>query len=290
MIPIYSAAGARLALVYNSLTLNNPSDDVDDTYEVNSVITGDALQILHEALPNTDGSELSSEVRKQLKIIRIDGTMRAPSLASYFDKRLALALAFDAAKIDHENTDPYLALTFSTPTTDTTTYPTGLVASKYLVLPRKLTLPAISMYTGLAGFFSIELEAIDPRRYLQTAATAQVSGTGTSAFANSKADTYSWPTVTITATGAGSATYQVSASLSGLTNLTLDLSGLVNTDVVTVNMATKLIQKNGTDAPQLYVSGDFFPVEPYSYQAASLTVAGGTNMTTVASWYPALVD
>lgn len=289
MIGLYNDSGDRLSIVYNGLTLNNDSDSTDDTYEINVVVTGDAWARVEDPRPEDDGYE-AGKTWKQIKMIRLEGTLRAPTLAKFYDKRQSLAAAFDAAKIAHENTDPYLAMTFSVPTLDTTNFPTGLVASKYLLLPKRIALPPLSMYSGRAGYFTLEMEAIDPRRYLQSSSTCQVVATGSTSFNNTLADYRSWPTITITATGAGSATYSVGATSDGLTDLTLNLSGLVNTDVVLINTYDHTIKKNGTLAPELYVSGNYFPVEPKTYLNNSLTVANGTNMTTVATWYKAFCD
>lgn len=292
MIAIFNDSGSRLTVAYNGLSMNVAADNNDDTYEINSVVTGDAYTVLHDDRPNDDGSELSSAVRKTMKIIRIDGTIRAPSVAKFMDKRQALAVAFDAAKIARENSsDPYLPLTFSVPTTDTVTYATGLISSKYLVLPKRLTLPAISQYTGESGFFSVELEAIDPRRYYATLqSTTAIVGSGSQVYANTKANTDSPGTLTITMSGAGSATYTVYDDSLGLTHLVLNLSTLTNGQYVTVDMKSKSISLSGTAAPQLYVSGDFWNIPPDDYLSAGLVVTNGTNASTVMSWYPAFVD
>jgi phage-related protein len=90
--------------------------------------------------------------------------------------------------------------------------------------------------------------------------------------------------------GAGSATYSVDVSSDSLFALTLNLSTMIASDVVVVDMARKKITKNGVETPSLYVSGDYFVIEPSAYQGGSLTTLNGTNATTVTTWRPAFSD
>jgi phage-related protein len=178
-------------------------------------------------------------------------------------------------------TDSFLALDFSTPTTDTVNFANGLMASRYYVRARVAPEPMVTSWTGWSAMFSLDLLVKDPRRYIQAALS--VTGTGTAA--NTLATTVSWPLVTITASGAGSATYSVANTTLSKT-LTLNLSGLVNTNVVVVDMAKAKITKNGVETPSLYVSGNYWPIQPGNN---TITVTNGTNMTTVTSWRVAFV-
>lgn len=280
MIGIFSADTTRLAVTYNGLTLNNPADAADSTYEINAVATRPLYDTIEDPSPSGDGAEVY-DARKVKLLLAIDGTIRAQSYADLYDRIKRLMATFDPAKVSHENasTQGFLPLDFSVPTADTTTYPSGLVPSRYYARSASLYVPTDSEYQGLSTFFRLDLECSDPRRYLQT--TSSQTGAGT--IDNSKADYRSFPTITITAAGAGSATYAIQNVTAYATkSLTLNLSGLVNTDVVVVDMAAQTITKNGVATPSLYVSGSWWAIEPTNSNV--ITITNPTNMTTVITW------
>lgn len=281
MIGIYDGDGDRLSVTYNGLTTNSAADAKDDTFELNAVTTIQPSEGVQESRPDRDGVEVY-QARKQMMVVRLDYTIRAQSLAALYDKKRALAHAFDPAEVWRENqsVNGFIALDFSVPTGDTVNYPTGLVPSRYYARPRQTPIPADSMVTGDGCFATVEMLIADPRRYLQTADT--LAGAGT---ANNRGDVPTYPTLTVTMAGAGSAAYTVSCdpALSGIatSSLVLNLSGCVAADVITVDMAARTILKNGVDAPTLYVSGDYFPLEAGSNTVA---YANATNATSSLSW------
>jgi hypothetical protein len=285
MIGIFSADETRLVQTYNSLTLNNPSDAADNTYEVNVVAAHPQLDSIDDPNPDDDGTEIY-RARKIRLVVSIAGTIRSTTIAGMYDKIKALMAAFDPAKASHENptTQGFLAYDFSTPTLNTTTYPTGLVSCRYYARARTLYVPTISEYSGQSSFFTLELEMADPRRYEQTQATLAGDGTATN-----RGDYRTWPTLTITCTGAGSATYTTTRTGTGLAATTkalvLDLSTCLNGDVVTVDMANKRIQRTRTavttDVPSLYASGVYFELEPV---AQTITVTNTSNTTSSHAW------
>jgi len=278
VIGLFNDAGDRLPVTYNSLTLNNPYDASDDTYELNTAAFIHQLDFVQDARQDADGSEAYG-VNKNSLLIRLEGTVRAPSIKAFFDKLVALQKAFDPAKVSHENptTQGFLALTFTTPGV------AADVTSRYYVRARRIQLPPISQYTGNAGFFSIELLAIDPRRYHTTAYTTNGGGTVVNL-----GDYRTFGTVVITMAGAGDAdfTYTSNPDLAGIatTSLVVDLSGCVNEDVVTIDMLNRKISKNGTETPTMYVSGDYATIEPGD---TLLTCTNTTNATIVTTWYSA---
>lgn len=278
MIALFDADGNRLAVTYNGLTLNSPSDDPDSTYELNTAGSNTQMTMISDDNPVGDGSEMY-EARKISRLIRLDGVVRAQSLPELYDREKALAAAFDPAKISHENpgTD-FLALDFSVPT-ESDAYPTGLVPSRYYARPRYAVELLDSSYTGFAKLFSIQMLMKDPRRYLQS----ESSAVGSTTADNTKADYRSYPTVTIAATGAGSSTFSIARACTGFTTktLTLNLSGLSSGNTVTVDMGSMRIKKNGTDAQSLFVSGDYWEMEPGSN---TITVTNGTNVTVTTTW------
>jgi hypothetical protein len=279
MIGLFSADNTRLAVTYNSLTLNSPTDAKDDTYQLDIIIPVTSVAQVVEPHPSSDGSEAFTPYKTQ-RIVRLLGEIRAPTLAKLFDKMKGLASACDPALIAYNNpTDSFLALDFSVPTTDTTTYATGLVPSRYYARPMRLPEPVVSSYTGLSAMFTIDFLMRDPRRYLQTAVT--LAGAGTAA--NTAADYPSWPTITITMAGAGNAAYAIANSTTGK-SLVLNLSGASNLDVYVVDMARMKITKNAVETPSIYVSGDYWNMKPGNNTVA---ISNTGNATTSTVWRPA---
>lgn len=273
----------RLSMSYNNLVLNNPNDTLvaqatgADTYEINTVAGSTAFDYLSEVNQQRDGLEVYP-FRKISRIVTLRGIIRAQSIESLHDKIKALANAFDPAAIGFRNSNPFLAFDFSVPTTDTGNYASGLVPSRYYALPMRIPDPVIDYAVGRTASFDIVLLMKDPRRYLQTATTK----TGGGAIDNSLADYRSWPTLTITMSGAGSATYTYqNAATTNTYALVLNLSGCVNGDVVVVDMERRTITKNGTSTPSLYVSGTYCQVETGTN---TITITNGTNATSVLSF------
>lgn len=280
--PIKGQPLTRLAITYNGLTLNNPADAVNDTYQVDSVTPATQFDTITDPSPGTDGME-AYNVFKAARLLTLKGVIRSPTVAGLYDKVKALAAAFDPAKITHENTGGgFLKMTFSVPTLDTTNYSTGLVPSFYYARPRDIPEPTDSTLMGTDLPFKIDMLLVDPNRYYQT----QSSLTGAGTISNTLADYRSYPTVTITMAGAGSATYTygLTNSIDAAVSLVLNLSGTVNTDVITIDSLNSRILKNGTDTPSLYVSGAYPLIEPGTN---TVTLTNTTNATTVTTFYPA---
>lgn len=269
----------RLLQTYNGLSLNNPADSPTDTYEVNSVQPLSTFDSVTDAHPDDDGIEAYG-VRKVQKIIRVTGVIRAPNkkIDRLFDKIEDLAVAFDPALVTHNNpsVQGFLPYDFSTPTEDLTNYLTGLMACRYYARALRTPEPEIDYARGNAASWSVDLLLRDPRRYLQALSSRDGAGTAD----NTKADYRSWPTVTIAATGAGSAALSIENSTVART-LVLDLSGLINLDSVVVDMEGRAITKNGLDAMDLYVSGDYWWMEPGNNVIA---IANGTNVSVTTAW------
>ncbi len=282
MIPLFGLDGeTRSTLTYNGLSLNVAVANRSPIYRVDMATPTSILDAVQEMHPTGDGSEVYG-ARKIAKVYKLDGVVRGDNMAQLCDRIEALAKAFDPAKASHENasSEGFLAFDFSVPTEDTTNYATGLIPSRYYARSQLCVEPAFTAYLGLAAPFRIQLLMRDPRRYLQTETTQAGAGT----IDNSLADYRSWPTITITMAGAGSATYKVmnTTALSGGKSVTLDLSGCVNTDVVVIDMEHKKVTKNGVETPSLVVSGAGttwdMEIEPVASNAISIT--NPTNATT----------
>lgn len=282
MIGLKDSTNTRLSILYNGLYLNLASDAVDNTYQVDMVVPATQFDTITDPSPGTDGME-GYNVFKAARLITMKGVIKAPDIPTLYDKIKALAAAFDPAKITHENSNGgFLALEFSVPTNDTTNYATGLVPSFYWARPRMMPEPMDSVLTGTAAFFHLDMLLIDPNRYFQTQQTLAGAGTAT----NTLADYRSYPTITLTAGGAGLANYTYACSSSlGSTSLVLNLTTLVNTDVLTIDAANKRILKSGLDVTgTYYVSGDYPVIEPL---ANTITLTNVTNITTSTAWYRA---
>lgn len=273
MIGIYKDDGTRLAIDYNSLTLNSPSDPKDDTYEVNSVVTKTVIDSASDPRPQGDGFEVM-DPQKLAKVIRLDGIVRAPTLAKLFDKIELLAKKFDPVLVTRDNptTGGFIPIYFDVPTTDTVTYASGLIACQYFARPKAAVEPPDSMYTGTSAPFTIELFCKDPRRYYQ--GTSTLTGSGTAS--NTRADYPSMPYLELAMAGAGSATYTATNSTVG-ESIVLDLSGRTNGQTVYVYHDTRRIFVGTTETPSLFVSGDFWQMKEGNN---TITHSNTTNITT----------
>jgi len=133
---------------------------------------------------------------------------------------------------------------------------------------------------GLSRPFAVELVCEDPRRYRNAITTVTLnSGNSFSALCanwNALVGRQTMPLFTVSMAGAGSATFTLT---DGARTFILDLSGMVNTDVVTVDMATGIIKKNGVLSAFLRTS----PVDTFFGVGRGGTTITATNTTNVSS-------
>ena len=285
MLALYDAANARLAVVYNGLTMNNPADNESDTIEINGWTSRTLVDFVADGRQDKDGLEAQAP-RKQGRVYVMNGILRAPTVPELWDRIKQLASTFDPVLVQRANptVKGFIALDFSVPTEDTATYASGLVPSRYYARPRgALDIGYEPARHGNAVPFSLEMLLADERRYLQTA-SSHTQDSVSKTLANPKADYPSWPTVTITATGAGSAAWTIDKAGDGIAALTLNLSGLVNTDVVVVDMEKKSITKNGISTPSLKTAGGWFDLDVGNQ---TIDVLNLTNLSVSLAWRPA---
>ncbi len=279
MIPPFSdSRTTRIAHVYNGYTLNQHiGGSKKDIVEVNSVRVQTQVQHIREPREYESGLEVYGAFKRG-KLLIPQGVIRASTWGALYDRIEEVAAAFDPDAVSRDNPDTYgfLPYDFDVPTADTVNFPTGLMPCRYYVRAEEAFEPPISQYAGLAVPFNLTLLAKDPRRYLQ--ATSQLTGSG--AADNSIATVWSWPTLTMAMTGAGSATFAI-ANAEAVGTLTLDLSGCVNGDSVAVDMERRTITKNGVETPSLYVSGDFWHMEP---GVNTISITNGTNASPTLTW------
>lgn len=295
MIGLFGADGAKLPMVYRGLTLNDPADDPKDTYEVWQALVDPEHGSVAEPKSERDGSEIYRP-KKQRGLIRVTGAVKAPTAGELFDKTEALRAAFDpvnAYLADLASTSDvgFLPFTFSRPTADLANYPSGLKDLQYYARSLALPVTRITKSDGLAARFAVVMECADPRAYAQSATSASRSNAGSKAMDNTLASYASWPTVTITLTGAGTDVIQLERVAAADTSaLQLDLGSCSSGDVIVVDMERRYVTKNGAAAMDLVVTAqaDYWDLFPAESQTLNVTNVSGTLAGTVAvSWVKA---
>lgn len=282
MIGLKTDADARLGITYNGFTLNDPDDDDHDVVEVSEVIPQQTYESVTDPRQGKDGLE-AADARKIAYLLVVRGVIRAPSLQRLYDRIEEMAVAFDPAlaSLNNPSVNGFLPLDFSIPTVDDT-WTDNLIPSRYYTRTLRPIAPPDSRFTGTNTLYEMTLLCRDPRRYLQTTETQAGAGTAE----NPRADYISYPTITITMSGAGSATYQLANTTVGGT-LWLNLSALIAADVVVVDMDTQLVTINGTASNGIVLAATtFWHMKPGNN---TLTITNGTNATTSTEWRPAFV-
>ena len=277
MISLFSDTGARKDIQYNGLSLNVDESDEDQDYTLTDTVgTRTGLDYVSEMKPQEDGLEVYAP-RKAARIITLKGWVAKPTYAELYDRMEEMAEALDPSNIAYQNSDPFLPLRFTTVTADTTNHANGVIDCCYFALPLAFPEPVMTDRQGIVARWECSFMLKDPRRYAYSATTQSGAGTITDL-----GGTRVFPTLTITMAGAGSATYAVrNGATVGVTTLTLDLSGLAAADEVVVDMATRTITVNDVTDMSLYVSGDYFPIEPGSNV---ITYTNTTNATSVLTY------
>lgn len=279
MIPVFAdSQRTRIAHVYNGLTINQRIGGSNkDIVEINSVRVRTQVQHIREVREYESGLEAYGAFKRG-KLLILQGVIRAATWGALYDRIEDVAAAFDPDAVSRDNPDTFgfLAYDFDVPTADAVNFPTGLMPCRYYVRAEEAFEPPISQYAGIAVPFQLPLLAADPRRYLQS--VSQLNGAGSAD--NSIASAWSWPTLTIAMTGAGNAAFTISNTESA-GSLVLNLSGRINGDSVAVDMERRSIKVNGVGVPSLYVSGDFWHMEP---GANTIAVVNGTNASPTLTW------
>ncbi len=284
MIPVFAdSRRTRIAHSYNGLTINQHiGGSLKDIVEVNGVRVQTQVQHVREPRANESGLEVYGAFKRG-KLLVSHGVIRASSHGALYDRIEEVAAAFDPDVVSRDNPDTFgfLPYDFDVPTSDTVNFPSGLMPCRYYVRAEEAFEPPISQYAGLVVPFNLPLLAADSRRYLQTA--QQVTLAASTAADNGLATVWSWPTLTIAMSGAGSSAFTIS-STEAVASLVLNLSARSNGDSVAVDMERREITVNGTSAPELYVSGDFWHIEP---GVNTITTSNATNAASTLTWRPA---
>lgn len=272
MIGIYgNDKTSRLPMAYRGLTIN------DDTYPVGIIAINHQYDAVTEPLAQRNGME-AYDPRHLVTMVRIEGTVEGTSVADLHDKIEALNAAFDPVLAFEEDTsefDPgYMPFTFSVPTEDSTHYPSGLKELEYFGRSMQLPIPRISKFEGDVARFTIILQCVDPRRYLQTDTDVSVSASTT--IDNQLAQYKSMPVITIVMSGVGASNFTIS---NGTDTLTLDLSGLSAGDTVIIDTGSRSILVGGADRMDLWVSGKYPPVKAAWHTWVSTNRTGVSSST-----------
>jgi hypothetical protein len=266
--------------VFNGvLTLNNPADQPDETYEVVSVTVADQFALQTEPLPQTDGQQ-SYIPRKVRKLIHMNGIIHAKTLAklNYMAMQLNFYLdpvnAFWADSAVMGANKGFLPLTFSVPTTDTTNYPTGLISVVAYVRSTQRPVQMGSKLSGYTARFDIIFEMIDPRFYWATQSSVTLNDGGLGTGHTSATEYPTFPTFNLTLSSAPDI-IQMNRLAPNDENgndmlvridptQTLDGSAAVSGDVITFNMATGRAFLNGVLREDFAVPGymAYWPVLP----------------------------
>ena len=290
MIGIYDDDGStRLAIAYNGVALNtltlSASGANDEKYGTVTEVAAPRTAMDYISEPNQwrDGLEFYG-LRKSSRIWVLKGFTYGRDVSELYDNLVALAAATDPSRVRFMNqSDYFLPLTFSTPTRDTSNFVSGLAPSKIIGIPIRMIEPAVAAIgDGLSASWELNFLLKEPKRFLQAASTLSGAGTASNSIANDR----SWPVLTFTLSGAGSSTFTIQnvATYQGTKSLVLNLSAYTSGSW-TVNFRDRTIMQGSTVRPDVYVSGDWFEVEPGSNV---ISYSNTTNTSSrVLTWYPA---
>lgn len=263
----------------NLLTLNDPDDEPDDTYEVVNVAVADQFTLQTEPLPQMDGMQPYIP-RKIRKLIHMDGIIHAPTLGKLVYKAMQLNFyldpvnAFWADRGVYMGSDKgFLPLTFSVPTSDTDNYDTGLIDVVAYVRSVQRPVQIGSKLQGYSTRFQIVFEMIDPRFYSADDTVVTLSKGIATPTAHTSATEYpTYPVISLTPSGS-IAVINVNRITPNDENgndmnvridptVTLDGTAASAGDVITINMASGKVFKNGTLREDWIVAGrmDFWPI------------------------------
>ncbi len=273
-------------MVYNGYTMNAAASPADNMIElVEAAVTPITDQVI-ENKQGRDGMEVYQAYKSGL-MIRLRGYIKKPTLAELMDEAGLMAEKFDAALLSRRTqftTIGFVPLAFNVPTADGANYSGGLVPSFYLARTMEPVTFGRTKYDGYAVPFKIEMLARDPSRFYSVQQAVAVNGTAL----NTLGRYPSWPTFTMTMTGAGNAAFTLTnaQAFGGSKSLVLNLSTLVNGDIVRVDFEQKRIYVNNILRMGLYVSGYYWQIEPRVNSTLTATNTTNTSIRNL-TWYRA---
>lgn len=277
------------------------STGVVDVTKVNNTVVVDRARWVPNYRDLRDPYHLAQggslgRVHKGIMGLVMDGRILVPDAtqaASLSDKERAMRASFDPyqAYLDSASTDGAYALDYTEPTTDTTTYPSGLITLRRYMRPNLQPTFEERLTDRTMLPWSVVLVAGDPREYEQTQQTLALTPGSPTGNVINRGTTPAPLKATIVMSGAGSATFTITRS--GVAFI-LNLSTTINTDQVVVVMETcgpyglgRKITKNGTDSFSFKTSGVATWLDA-PVGTTSFTISNTTNVTSCTlAWYSA---
>lgn len=236
---------------------------VKDTIVVDQFIREPAYRDSREALHLAQGGTLG-RVHKGLDFYRMQGRILVPDAsqgARLADRDRDLRAAFDPylCMVDNSASDGAYALDWDELTGDTTNFPSGRRPVRVYARPSLAPRSVERVADGPRRDFSLGFVCPDPRVYRQVESTITLTPASATQNVVNIGTTPAPLKLSITMAGAGNAAFTLTA---GPFALVLNLSGMVNLDVVDVYMETcgpygrgKRVTKNGVDNFALKTSG-----------------------------------
>jgi len=270
-----SAAGAYVK-TYETRTIRV------DTFDYSRV----QLRDQREALSLVTGG-LLGDATESFRYISLTGSIIAPTGSELEDDIAQFLQTFDLEEsiIASEATKGITALVFTCPTDIVNYAPYQL--EKFMVRPAGYPVIRERRSGGSAVPFALELIAEDPRRY-RDAQTIKVLNSGGWSIAcpnwNAAVGRQVSPLVTIVMAGSGASNFTLS---DGVDSFVLDLSDSSVADVITIDMATAIIRRNGAMAASIRTSTvDTFLAIPRN--GVTMAATNTTNVTSCTiSYYEA---
>ena len=266
-------------MTYNGYVLNSAAGTAEDSIElVETAVTPITDQVI-ENKQGRDGMEVFQAYKSGL-MIRMRGYIKKPTLGQLMDEAALMSEKFDAALLSRRtqaSTMGFQSLSFSVPTADTVNYPSGLIGCFYLARTMEPITFGRTKYDGYAMPFRVEMLARDPSRFYNVAQVFSV--VSPSAVLDNLLGRYpSWPVYTMTMSAAGAANFTITnaQAFGGSKSLVLNLTSLVAGNDVRVDFERRLITVNGAIRMDLYVSGEYWQVEPRLTSTISVANTTGT--------------
>jgi len=235
-------------------------------------------------------------VHKGILALVAEGRILVPDatqVASMSDRVREMRYAFDPyqAYIDSVATDGAYALDYTERTTDTTTYPTGVILLRRYMRPNLQPTFEERLTDRTMQPFSIVLVAGDPREYEQAEQTLVLTPGSPSGPVENRGTTPGPMQVTIVMSGGGATNFTITSA--GV-SFVLNLSTLIASDTVVVTMETaapygrgRRITKNGTDAFSLKTSAvNSWLAAPVGSPTFTITNTSGVTSCTL-GWFSA---
>jgi len=292
MIPLIVGTGdigTKNPIVYGStpsITLNNPADDPQDTYMVEDITVQPTWDVQIEPKPDRDGSTAGAP-REVQKIIVLRGWVKALTYAGLYDKIHALNRAFNpvlAYQGDNSADDiGFLPLSFDVPTADTTNWPSGIISCRYRVQSMAIPIPLQTKFDNLQARFTLQLRAIDPRRYEQAQQSVNTTGNSALALDNTKATYESFPTIVLAITT--QPTVDFSIIFNGVNVLFFDYTRFSGHSSLTINCQSRSARwDNGADATDAIKATSTFFAVPAAVNHNIQAVSAPSDMSLTVTW------